>query len=44
VRDAVESPETAESQDPNDPLCGSAGLMQVASALAVGPEDEVYVV
>jgi hypothetical protein len=41
---AVVSPETAESQDPNDPLCGTAGFLQVAAALAVGPRGEVYVV
>jgi hypothetical protein len=41
---AVVSPETAESQDPDDPLCGAAGFLQVASALAVGPQGEVYVV
>jgi BNR/Asp-box repeat len=40
----VVSPETAEIQDPNDPLCGSAGYLQVAAALAVGPRGEVYAV
>ncbi len=39
----VVSPETAEIQDPNDPLCGSSGFLQVASAVAIGPRGEVYV-
>lgn len=39
----VVSPETAEIQDPNDPLCGSSGFFQVASTVAVGPQGEVYV-
>jgi hypothetical protein len=41
---AVVSPETAENQDPDDPLCGAAGFLQVASTLAVGTHGEVYVV
>jgi hypothetical protein len=40
----VVSPETAEIQDPDDPLCGGSGYLQVASAPAVGPRGEVYVV
>lgn len=40
----VVSPETAENQNPDDPLCGAAGFLQVGSALAVGPRGEVYVV
>lgn len=41
---AVASPDTAESSDPNDPLCGVVGPLQVAPAISIGPNGEVYVV
>lgn len=40
----VASPDTAESSDPNDPLCGVLGPLQVAPAISIGPKGEVYVV
>jgi hypothetical protein len=41
---AVVSPDTAESSDPLDPFCGVFGPLQVAPALSIGPNGEVYVV
>lgn len=41
---AVVSPDTAESSDPSDPLCGVLGPLQVAPAISIGPRGEVYVV
>ncbi|HSK76887.1 MAG TPA: sialidase family protein [Thermoanaerobaculia bacterium] len=40
----VAGPDTAESSDPNDPLCGTFGPIQVAPAISLGPQGEVYVV
>lgn len=40
----VVSPDPAESSDPNDPLCGVLGPLQVAPAVSVGKQGEVYVV
>ena len=40
----IVSPDTAESSDPNDPLCGVVGPLQVAPAISIGPGGEVYVV
>lgn len=40
---AVASPDTAESSDPNDPLCGVLGPIQVAPAISIGTQGEVYV-
>ncbi|MEA2564249.1 MAG: hypothetical protein QOH06_5753 [Acidobacteriota bacterium] len=40
----IAGPDTAESSDPNDPLCGALGPLQVAPAISVGHGGEVYVV
>lgn len=40
----IAGPDTAENSDPNDPLCGVAGPLQVAPAVTVGTNGEVYVV
>ncbi|HET9225025.1 MAG TPA: hypothetical protein VFR31_00040 [Thermoanaerobaculia bacterium] len=41
----IVSPDTAESSDPNDPLCGVLGPLQVAPAVTVGRfPNEVFVV
>jgi len=40
----VAGPDTAESSDPNDPFCGVFGPLQVAPAISLGPQGEVYVV
>jgi len=40
----IVSPDAAESSDPNDPLCGVIGPLQVAPAISIGPEGEVYTV
>jgi hypothetical protein len=40
----IAGPDTAESSDPNDPLCGVVGPLQVAPAVTVGTNGEVYVV
>ncbi|HSF38413.1 MAG TPA: sialidase family protein [Thermoanaerobaculia bacterium] len=40
----VISPDAAESSDPSDPLCGVLGPLQVAPAVSVGPQGEVYAV
>ena len=40
----VVSPDAAESSDPSDPLCGVLGPLQVAPAVSVGPQGEVYAV
>jgi hypothetical protein len=41
---AVASPDTAESSDPNDPFCGVFGPLQVAPAISIGTQGEVYIV
>lgn len=40
----IAGPDTAESSDPNDPFCGVFGPLQVAPAITLGPDGEVYVV
>lgn len=40
----IVSPDAAESSDPNDPLCGVLGPLQVAPAISAGKHGEVYVV
>jgi hypothetical protein len=41
---AVVSPETSTVVDPTQPGCGRNGFLQIAPAVAVGPDGEVYVV
>ena len=40
----VVSPDAADISDPDHPDCGLTGSQQVAPALAVGPDGEVYLV
>lgn len=40
----VASPDTIPVKDPNDPACGTSGFLQVASAPALGPNGELYLV
>lgn len=40
----VVSPDVTFVLDPDDPLCGQTGVLQIASSPAVGPNGEVYVV
>lgn len=40
----IAGPDTAESTDPNDPFCGVFGPLQVAPAISLGPDGEVYLV
>jgi hypothetical protein len=40
----VAAPDTAENSDPNDPLCGVVGPLQVAPDITVGTHGEVYLV
>lgn len=41
---AIVSPETTFIDDPNNPLCGDEGFLQIAPAIAIGPRGEVYAV
>jgi hypothetical protein len=41
---AVVGPETTFINDPNNPLCGDEGFLQIAPAVAIGPRGEVYTV
>jgi hypothetical protein len=40
----VVSPDATEVTDPADPECGLPGFQQVAPAIAVGPDGEVYAI
>jgi hypothetical protein len=40
----IAGPDTAENPDPEDPLCGVTGPLQVAPAVSIGTHGEVYVV
>lgn len=40
----VVSPDATFVLDPDDPLCGQTGVLQIASSPAPGPDGEVYVV
>ncbi len=41
---AIAGPESSVILDPNDPLCGDEGFLQIAPDIALGRHGEVYVV